>query len=68
MIESPQNEKLKVRAARARIASARGLFVTEGEDLVGPGSGRGAELRFPPCRRAGAASAARRSSGALAGA
>jgi TrmH family RNA methyltransferase len=48
MIESPQNEKLKlVRKLRERKQREReGLFVTEGEDLVEAGLAAGAEPRF----------------------
>jgi TrmH family RNA methyltransferase len=48
MIESPQNEKLKlVRKLRERKHREReGAFVTEGEDLVKAGVAAGAEPRF----------------------
>lgn len=48
MIESPQNEKLKlVRKLRDRKHREReGLFVTEGEDLLEAGLAAGAEPRF----------------------
>ncbi|HEV7770619.1 MAG TPA: TrmH family RNA methyltransferase [Solirubrobacterales bacterium] len=48
MIESPQNEKLKlVRKLRERKHREReGLFATEGEDLVEAGLAAGAEPRF----------------------
>jgi TrmH family RNA methyltransferase len=48
MIESPQNEKLKlVRKLRERKHREReGAFVTEGEDLVEAGLAAGAEPRF----------------------
>jgi TrmH family RNA methyltransferase len=48
MIESPQNEKLKlVRKLRERKQREReGAFVTEGEDLVEAGLAAGAEPRF----------------------
>lgn len=48
MIESPQNEKLKlVRKLRERKHREReGLFATEGEDLLEAGLGAGAEPRF----------------------
>jgi TrmH family RNA methyltransferase len=48
MIESPQNEKLKlVRKLRDRKHREReGLFVTEGEDLLGAGLAAGAQPRF----------------------
>jgi RNA methyltransferase, TrmH family len=48
MIESPQNEKLKlVRKLRERKHREReGLFVTEGEDLLGAGRAAGAEPRL----------------------
>jgi TrmH family RNA methyltransferase len=48
MIESPQNEKLKlVRKLRERKHREReGAFVTEGEDLVAAGLAAGAEPRF----------------------
>jgi RNA methyltransferase, TrmH family len=48
MIESPQNEKLKlVRKLRDRKHREReGLFATEGEDLVEAGLATGAEPRF----------------------
>jgi TrmH family RNA methyltransferase len=48
MIESPQNEKLKlVRKLRDRKHREReGLFATEGEDLVAAGLAAGAEPRF----------------------
>ncbi|MDX6635381.1 MAG: methyltransferase, TrmH family [Solirubrobacterales bacterium] len=48
MIESPQNEKLKlVRKLRDRKHREReGLFVTEGEDLLAAGLAAGAEPRF----------------------
>jgi RNA methyltransferase, TrmH family len=48
MIESPQNEKLKlVRKLRERKHREReGLFVTEGEDLLKAGLGSGAQPRF----------------------
>jgi RNA methyltransferase, TrmH family len=48
MIESPQNEKLKlVRKLRERRQREReGAFVTEGEDLVEAGLSAGAEPRF----------------------
>jgi len=51
MIESPQNEKLKlVRRLRERKHREReGLFVTEGEDLVEAGLAAGAEPRFLLC-------------------
>jgi TrmH family RNA methyltransferase len=48
MIESPQNEKLKlVRKLRERKHREReGLFATEGEDLLAAGLAAGAEPRF----------------------
>jgi TrmH family RNA methyltransferase len=48
MIESPQNEKLKlVRKLRERKHREReGLFATEGEDLLAAGLASGAEPRF----------------------
>jgi TrmH family RNA methyltransferase len=48
MIESPQNEKLKlVRKLRERKHREReGLFATEGEDLIEAGLAAGAEPRF----------------------
>lgn len=48
MIESPQNEKLKlVRKLRERKYREReGLFVSEGEDLLAAGLAAGAEPRF----------------------
>jgi TrmH family RNA methyltransferase len=48
MIESPQNEKLKlVRKLRDRKHREReGLFATEGEDLLEAGMAAGAEARF----------------------
>lgn len=48
MIESPQNEKLKlVRKLRERKQRLReGLFATEGEDLIEAGLAAGAEPRF----------------------
>jgi len=48
MIESPQNEKLKlVRKLRERKHREReGLFATEGEDLLGAGLAAGAQPRF----------------------
>lgn len=48
MIESPQNEKLKlVRKLRERKHREReGLFVSEGEDLLAAGLAAGAEPRF----------------------
>jgi RNA methyltransferase, TrmH family len=48
MIESPQNEKLKlVRKLRDRKHREReGLFATEGEDLLEAGLGAGAQPRF----------------------
>ncbi len=48
MIESPQNEKLKlVRKLRDRKHREReGLFITEGEDLLAAGLATGAEPRF----------------------
>src|SRR5437868_13080919 len=48
MIESPQNEKLKlVRKLRERKHREReGLFATEGEDLLEAGLAAGAEPRF----------------------
>ncbi|HWO46957.1 MAG TPA: hypothetical protein VNM41_02770, partial [Solirubrobacterales bacterium] len=48
MIESPQNEKLKlVRKLRERKHREReGLFATEGEDLLEAGVAAGAEPRF----------------------
>jgi TrmH family RNA methyltransferase len=48
MIESPQNEKLKlVRKLRERKHRERGgLFATEGEDLLQAGLGAGAQPRF----------------------
>jgi RNA methyltransferase, TrmH family len=48
MIESPQNEKLKlVRKLRERKQREReGAFVTEGEDLIEAGLASGAEPRF----------------------
>ena len=53
MIDSPQNEKLKlVRKLRERKHREReGLFATEGEDLVEAGLAAGAEPRFVLTRR-----------------
>ncbi len=48
MIESPQNEKLKLvrRLAERKHRARQGAFVTEGEDLLEAGLAAGAEPRF----------------------